>query len=162
SKLREAIAEYLTNARALKCRADQIIMVSGTQQGVDLCARLLLDNGDAVWMEDPGYLASRAAILSAGARIVPVPVDPEGLDVSEGERLCSRPRLVYVSPSHQYPLGFTMSLRRRLALLEWASKSGAWIIEDDYDSDFRYSGRPLPALQGLDAEERVIYIGTFS
>lgn len=160
--LREAIAEYLRNARAVKCEADQIIVVSGTQQGLDLCARLLLDPGDAVWMEDPGYLAARAALLGAGARIVPVPVDPEGLDVSEGERLCARARLVYASPSHQYPVGVTMTLRRRLALLEWASRSGAWIIEDDYDSDFRYSGRPLPALQGLDAEGRVIYIGTFS
>ena len=160
--LRESIAEYLISARAVKCEPDQIIIVSGAQQGIDVVCRLLIDTGDPVWMEDPGYLAARAAFASAGAQVIPVPVDEEGIDVAEGEKLSATARLVYVTPSHQYPIGVTMSLTRRLALLEWASRSGAWIIEDDYDSDYRYSGRPLPALQGLDAEGRVIYIGTFS
>jgi GntR family transcriptional regulator/MocR family aminotransferase len=115
-----------------------------------------------VWVEDYGYLAARGALTAAEARLVPVPVDEEGIDVSAGARLCADARLAYVSPSHQYPLGVTLSLGRRLALLEWASRTGAWVVEDDYDSEFRYSGRPLAAMQGLDEEGRVIYLGTFS
>ncbi|MGA9767833.1 MAG: PLP-dependent aminotransferase family protein [Blastocatellia bacterium] len=160
--LREAIASYLGAARAVNCEPDQVIIVAGAQQALDLVARLLLGTDDAVWIEDPGYLGARAAFIGAGARLIPVPVDEEGLDVAAGEARAPSARLVYVSPSHQYPLGVTMSLARRLALLEWANRSGAWIIEDDYDSEYRYAGRPLAALQGLDQEGRVIYLGTFS
>jgi GntR family transcriptional regulator/MocR family aminotransferase len=160
--LREAVANYLQLVRAVRCEPDQVILVSGSQQGLDLSARLLLDPGDAVWFEEPGYVGARAAFNSAGARLVPVPVDEEGMDVERGERLCARARLAYLSPSHQYPLGVTMSLERRFRLLEWAERSGAWILEDDYDSEFRYRGRPLASLQGLDPGGRVIYLGTFS
>jgi GntR family transcriptional regulator / MocR family aminotransferase len=160
--LREAIASYLGAARAVRCEAAQVIVVAGSQQALDLVARLLLDEGDAVWLEEPGYLGARAAFKSAGARIVPLPLDDEGLDVKTGAQLAPEARLVYVTPSHQYPLGVTMALARRLALLEWANRAGAWVLEDDYDSEYRYSGRPLAALQGLDAEGRVIYLGTFS
>jgi GntR family transcriptional regulator/MocR family aminotransferase len=160
--LREALAAYLGAARGVRCEAEQVIVVSGSQQALDLAGRLLLDPGDAAWIEDPGYLGARAALLAAGADLIPVPVDEEGLDVAAGRRLQSSARLAYVTPSHQFPLGRTMSLSRRLAFLEWADSAGAWILEDDYDSEYRYVGRPLPALQGLDRAERVIYVGTFS
>ena len=160
--LREAIAAYLGAARAVQCTPEQVIVVNGAQQGLDLVARLLLDPGDAAWMEEPGYLGARGAFLAAGATPVGVPVDREGLDIAAGEARRADARLVYVSPSHQYPLGVTMSLARRLALLAWAQRVGAWIIEDDYDSEYRYAGRPLASLQGLDTTGRVIYLGTFS
>jgi len=166
--LREAIAAYLGAARAVRCDPDQVIVIAGAQQGLDLAARLLMDPGEPVLVEDPGYIGTRGALLGAGARVVPVPLDGEGLDIAEGERRSPDARLVYVTPSHQYPLGVTMSLGRRLALLEWAHRVGGWILEDDYDSEFRYSGRPLASLQGLDAPDppatggRVIYLGTFS
>ena len=160
--LREAIATYLGAARAVQCEPEQVIVMAGRQQAFDLAARVLLDPDDAAWIEDPGYMGARSVLLGVGARLVPVPIDAEGLSVSAGEARCADARLVYVSPSHQYPLGVTMSLARRLSLLEWASRSGAWILEDDYDSEYRYTGRPLSALQGLDQEGRVIYIGTFS
>src|SRR5436305_8032724 len=160
--LREAIAAYLGAAPAVRCEADQVIIVAGAQQALDLTARLMLNAGDAAWIEDPGYLGTRAALLAAGARVVPVPVDTEGLDVQAGARLAPAARLVYVSPSHQYPLGVTMSLARRLALLDWAARANSWILEDDYDSEFRYAGSPIPSLQGLDAMHRVIYMVTFS
>lgn len=160
--LREAVAGYLGAARAVRCEPEQVIIVAGMQQAFDMAARVLLDPGDAAWVEDPGYLGARAALAGAGARIVPVPVDGDGLDVEAGAARAAEARLVYVSPSHQYPLGVTMTLARRLALLEWASRAGAWVLEDDYDSEYRYAGRPLAALQGLDREGRVIYLGTFS
>ena len=160
--LREAIANYLTSSRGLSCESDQVIIVGGSQQGLYLASQLLLDPGDRAWCEDPGYRGARVAFDAAGAEIVSVPVDREGIDVAEGRRRSPGARLAYVTPSHQYPLGSVMSLARRLELLSWASSSGAWIIEDDYDSEFRYSGRPLPALQGLDEEECVVYMGTFS
>jgi GntR family transcriptional regulator/MocR family aminotransferase len=160
--LREAIAAYIRTARAVCCDADQVIVVSGTQQAVDLIARVLLDPGDTVWLEEPGYLGARGAFLGAGVRVLPVPVDAEGLNVAEAEGRHAGARLCYVTPSHQYPLGVTMSLARRLALLDWARRAGAWIVEDDYDSEFRYAGRPLASLQGLDRDQRVIYLGTFS
>jgi GntR family transcriptional regulator / MocR family aminotransferase len=160
--LRRAIAEYVSAARGASCTAAQVIVVSGSQQGVDLAARVLLDPADEVWMEDPGYPGSRAALFAAGARVVPVPVDGEGLRVVDGERSAPRARMAYVSPSHQFPLGATMSASRRLELLRWASRAGAWILEDDYDSEFRYSTRPLASLQGMDQDGRVVYIGTFS
>lgn len=160
--LREEIAAYLGAARGVRCAPEQVIVVSGTQQAVDLTARILLDAGDAVWVEDPGYLGSRGAMIAAQARIVPVPVDAEGIEVETGKKLAPDARLICVTPSHQYPLGVTMSLKRRLELLRWASRAGAWILEDDYDCEYRYEGRPLAALQGLDNDNRVIYTGTFS
>jgi GntR family transcriptional regulator/MocR family aminotransferase len=160
--LRDAIASYLRAARAVRCTASQVVVVSGTQEGLDITARLLLDPGDAVWIEDPGYLGARGAFTGASARVCPVPVDKEGLVVQEGIARQPHARVVYVTPSHQFPLGVTMSLARRLALLEWVKRSGAWVIEDDYDSEFRYSGRPIAAMQGLDFTGRVIYAGTFS
>jgi GntR family transcriptional regulator/MocR family aminotransferase len=160
--LRHAIAEYLRAARGVRCSAGQVIVTAGSQQALNLAARLLLDPGDSAWVEDPGYMGARGALIAAGVRPVPVPVDSEGLSVTEGERLAPAARLAYVSPSHQYPLGVTMSLSRRMALLDWARRRPAWIVEDDYDSEFRYAGRPLAALQGLDTANRVIYTGTFS
>lgn len=158
--LRRAIASYLATARGVRCSYEQIVIVNGSQQALDLAARVLLDPGDAAGVEDPGYLGAKGAFLAAGARIVPVPVDAAGADVSSIRG--ARPRVVYVTPSFQYPLGVTMPLARRLALLAWASRTGAWILEDDYDSEYRYAGRPLAALQGLDDDGRVLYIGTFS
>lgn len=160
--LREAIAEYVQVARGARCLAEQVIVTSGSQQAVDLAARVLLDPGDAVWMEDPGYTGARAALQAAGAHIVAVPVDAEGLAVEAGRRLAPRARMAYASPSHQFPLGITMSAGRRLALLRWAAAVGAWVLEDDYDSEFRYDARPLASLQGMDEQGRVIYVGTFS
>ena len=160
--LREVISGYLGSARAVRCVPEQVIVVSGSQQALDLAARVLLDPGDAVWVEDPGYVGARGALSAAGARLVPVPVDGEGLDVAAGMEREPDAGLACVTPSHQYPLGVTMSLGRRLELLGWASRSGAWVVEDDYDSEYRYTGRPLEALQGLDTGERVLYVGTFS
>lgn len=160
--LREAVAAHLRSARAVNCDASQVIIVSGSQQAFDLTARILVDPGTVAWVEDPCYLGARNALLSAGAGVVPVPVDGEGLDLSEGLRRHGEGRLVYVTPSHQFPLGVTMSLSRRLSLLEWARRAGAFIIEDDYNSEYRYAGRPIASLQGLDRDGRVIYVGTFS
>ncbi len=160
--LREAIAHYLTASRAVRCQPEQVLIVSGAQQAMDITARILLDEGDVVWIEDPGYSRAREILLGAGARLISVPLDHEGLNVKAGKQLNDQARMVYVTPSHQYPLGITMSLARRLELLDWAQRTGAWILEDDYDSEFRYSGRPLASLQGLDTHGLVIYIGTFS
>jgi GntR family transcriptional regulator/MocR family aminotransferase len=160
--LRKAIAAYLGPARAVHCDPEQVLVLTGSQPGLDLIGRILLDPGDAAWVEEPGYPSARAALLGAGVRVVPVPVDGDGLDVAAGSARCPNARLVYVTPSHQYPLGVTMSLSRRLALLEWARRANAWVVEDDYDSEFRYAGRPLAALQGLDQDGCVLYLGTFS
>ncbi len=159
--LREAVAA-LSATRGVRCEPEQVIIVAGAQQAIDLAARLLLDSGDAVWVEEPGYLGAKGALAAAGGQLIPVPVDKEGLNVELGIQQAPQARLVYVSPSHQYPLGVTMSLARRLALLRWAIQADAWILEDDYDSEYRYTGRPLASLQGLDTGGRVIYIGTFS
>jgi GntR family transcriptional regulator / MocR family aminotransferase len=161
-EFREAIAAYLRTARAVHCDARQIMVVSGSQQALDICARTLLDPGDRVWIEDPGYLLLRSALTLAGCDLVPVPVDGEGLDVAAGIRLFRDARAVCVTPSHQYPLGATMSASRRFQLLDWARGAGAWIVEDDYDSEYRYESMPIASLQGLDQDSRVIYIGTFS
>jgi GntR family transcriptional regulator/MocR family aminotransferase len=161
-RLRQAIASYACAARGVHCEAEQVLVVAGSQQALDLAGRVLLDAGDDVWIENPGYLGARGAWTSAGARLVPVPVDEEGLRVTDGIRHAPGARLAYVSPSHQFPLGVTMSLERRLALLQWAERSGAWILEDDYDSEFRYDQRPLCSLQGLDTGGRVLYVGTLS
>lgn len=162
--LREAIAAHITVSRRVQCAPEQIIILPGAQGGLDLAARMLINPGDAVWMEDPGYLPARGALLGAGAQIVPVPVDREGLVVEAGIARAPQARLAYVTPSHQFPLGVTLSLKRRLALLDWAKSAEAYILEDDYDSEYRFARRPLPALQGLAEREtgRVIYVGTFS
>jgi GntR family transcriptional regulator / MocR family aminotransferase len=158
----QAIADYLASARAVSCSPEQVIVVSGTQQALDLAARVLINPGDAVWIEEPGYPPTRAVLVAAGARPVPVPVDDEGLSVVEGRAREPSARLISVSPSHQFPLGVTMSLKRRLELLEWARAVDGFVLEDDYDSEYRYAGRPLAALQGLDRDGRVIYVGTMS
>jgi GntR family transcriptional regulator / MocR family aminotransferase len=159
---RETIATYLRTARAVRCEAGQIMVVSGSQQALEISARVLLDDGSPVWVEEPGYRFVRDVLILAGCRLVPVPVDNEGLDVAAGIALCRKARAAYVTPSHQYPLGATMSASRRLQLLDWAENSGSWIIEDDYDSEYRYENMPIASLQGLDRNSRVIYIGTFS
>jgi GntR family transcriptional regulator/MocR family aminotransferase len=160
--LRDAIAQYLTTSRAVRCQPEQVLIVSGAQQAIDLTARTLLEEGDVVWMEDPGYHRARGILRGAGAKVVSVPLDQEGLNVEAGKQLSEKAHMAYVTPSHQYPMGITMSLARRLALLDWAQHVGAWILEDDYDSEFRYRGRPFASLQGLDAYGQVIYIGSFS
>jgi len=160
--LREAVADYLNSSRGVKCSADQALIISGVQQALDRTAHLLLNPGDRVWMEEPGYPGAAAAFHAVGARICPVPVDSEGLNLEVGKKRWPAPRLVYVTPAHQFPLGVTMSLRRRLSLLQWAQESGTIIFEDDYDSEYRYSGRPIPALQGLDRSQAVIFAGSFS
>jgi GntR family transcriptional regulator / MocR family aminotransferase len=160
--LREAITAQIGITRGVRCTPEQIILTAGSQGAFDLAARTLLGPGEAAWLEDPGYFGARGALFAAGARLVPVPVDEQGLVVEIGWQLCPEARLVSTTPSHQFPTGVTMSLPRRLALLEWARQANAWILEDDYDSEFRSSGRPLEALQGLDHAGRVLYIGTFS
>jgi GntR family transcriptional regulator / MocR family aminotransferase len=159
--LREAVADYLNTSRGVKCVAGQVVIISGVQEALDRAAHLLLDFGDPVWIENPGYPGAAAAFRAVGASICPVAVDSEGLNL-EAEKSLPKPRLVYVTPAHQFPLGVTMSLRRRLALLEWAAKTGAIIFEDDYDSEYRYSGRPIPALQGFDRSQSVIFAGSFT
>jgi len=161
-RFRDEIASYLRTARGVKCDASQIMVVSGSQQALDITARVLFDPGSRVWVEEPGYSLQRSVLIAAGCELCPVPVDAEGMDVEEGIRRYRRARAAFVTPSHQYPLGSTMSAARRLQLLNWAQSSGAWVVEDDYDSEFRYESQPVASLQGLDANSRVIYIGTFS
>ena len=158
--LRAALADYLRRARGVVCDPEQILVVNGSQQALDLVARVLLDPGDRVAVEEPHYLGARRVFVAGGARLVPVAVDADGLDPA---RLPERgTRLAYVTPSHQFPTGAVLSLPRRLALLAWARRTGAWVIEDDYDSEFRYAARPIEALQGLDQGGRVLYVGTLS
>ncbi|TKC92467.1 PLP-dependent aminotransferase family protein [Trinickia terrae] len=160
--LRHAIAEHLKVSRGVRCEIDQVFITDGTQSSLDHCARLFADPGEPVWLENPGYNGARAAFRSAGLTIVPIPVDADGIAPSAKDWRRAPPKLVYVTPSHQYPLGSVLSLERRLWLIEEARKTGAWIIEDDYDSEFRHDGPPLPAVQGLTADAPVIYLGTFS
>jgi GntR family transcriptional regulator/MocR family aminotransferase len=160
--LREAVAAHLAASRGVRCDAANVVMVAGSQHGIWLCGHLLADPGDPVWMEDPGYFAARHALSALRLRPVPVPVDADGLVVSEGAQRAPGARLVYCTPSHQNPTGATMSLARRMQLLQWAHGSGAWILEDDNASEYRYRGRPLAALQGIDNGGRVLYLGTFS
>ncbi len=157
--LREAIAAHLRAARGVKAIADQVVVVNGSQQALDLTARLLIDEGDRVVVEEPSYEAARQIFQAAGARLLPCRVDEAGLDVA---RLPEKARLAYVTPSHQFPTGSVLSLPRRLELLRWAERTGAHVLEDDYDSEFHYEGRPLAAVQGLDRSGRVLYVGTFS
>ena len=159
---REAICSYVRTARAVRCDPSQIIIVSGSQQALDLTARVLLDPGDTVWIEEPCYPLVHSVLVGSGCHPVSVPVDEEGLNVEAGVRLGSGARAAFVTPSHQYPMGTTMSASRRFHLLEWARKSGSWIIEDDYDSEYRFDSMPIPSLQGMDSAGSVIYIGTFS
>lgn len=160
--LREEIGAYLRDARGVRCDADQVIIVSGAQQAFELAGWMLLDPGDPVWVEDPGYVAGRDALRAAGAEVHGVPVDVAGLDVVAGRNSHPDPKMVLVTPSRQHPLGITMTLRRRLELLRWAQENGVWVLEDDYDSEFRYRDRPVAAMQGLDRYGCVIYTGTFS
>ncbi|HEY9627548.1 MAG TPA: PLP-dependent aminotransferase family protein [Coleofasciculaceae cyanobacterium] len=166
--LREAIARYVARARAVQCAPDQIILTNGTQQALDLVMRLLIDPGEVIAVEDPGYLSARRVFLSYGASLHPVPVDESGLQVDQLTRegtekaQIQKIRLVYVTPSHQFPTGSTLSLPRRLELLAWAQQNHALILEDDYDSEYRYGDRPILALQGLDRSHSVIYISSFS
>lgn len=162
SDLREVIAAHVRMTRAVRCDAERIMIVSGSQFGLEITTRALLDSGSRVWVEEPGYTLARAVLTGHGCRIVPVPVDTEGLDVSTGLRKCRQAQAALVTPSHQFPLGVTMGISRRLQLLDWAQSSGSWIIEDDYDSEFCYESSPIASLQGLDRDARVIYIGTFS
>ena len=161
-RFREAICEYLRTARAVRCEPEQIMIVSGSQQALQITANVLFDPGTTVWMEEPGYRLARNVFVAAGCRLIPVPVDQEGLKVATGIKRCPDARAAYVTPSHQYPFGSTMSAARRMQLLNWAQLQGAWIIEDDYDSEYRFESAPVSSLQGLDDNSRVIYIGTFS
>jgi GntR family transcriptional regulator/MocR family aminotransferase len=161
-ELRDAIARYLAAERGVHCDAEQILVTSGSQQAIRLAAALLLDAGDAVWMEDPGYYNARSAFVDANAQVVPVAVDDEGLRVVDGLARAPRARLAYVTPTHQMPLGVRMSVRRRLALLAWAAESDALVIEDDFDGDLELRGRPTPTLFELDAGRRVLHVGSFS
>ena len=160
--LREALADYLASCRGVRCTADQVVIVSAVQQGLDLLGRLLLKPGDPVWIEDPGYFGASIALANSGAKIIPVPVDDEGLSLTAGLKLCPRPLGMYVTPAHQFPLGMTMSLERRMAIVKWAARTGTFIIEDDYDSEYRLEGRPVPALQSLDRGSNVILLGSFT
>jgi len=158
--LRRALSDYLRVARSVKCTPDQIIITTGIHQSIDLTVRLLTDVGDRAWVEEPCYWGARSVLQSSGLTLVPVPVDDEGLNPRESDLQAPPPRIALVTPSHQYPLGMVMSLARRRTLLEYARQHGVWIIEDDYDSEFRYGSRPLASLQGLDDAGQVIYVGS--
>ncbi|MBV9339377.1 MAG: PLP-dependent aminotransferase family protein [Acidobacteria bacterium] len=158
-RLRQAICSHLRRSRAVVCDPDQVIIVNGSQQAIDLSSRVLIESGDTVAIEDPSYQGTREVLRAAGADLFPMPVDSDGLDPS---KLPSAARLVFVTPSHQFPTGAILPLARRLALLDWARRNKALIVEDDYDGEFYYQGQPIESLQGLDAHGRVIYIGTFS
>lgn len=160
-RLREVIADYLNSTRGVRCDASQIIIVSGAITAFEIIVQMLLDPGDTVLIEDPGYFGIRGVCLRASVKISPIPIDDEGASIT-AVRKNKKAKLLYITPSHQYPLGVTMSLNRRLELLEWARQNKTWIIEDDYDGELRYSGRPIPSLQGLDKDGLVIYCGTFS
>jgi len=160
--LRAAIAGYLSLSRSVRVTPEQVLITSGTQQSLDLAARLLTDHGDEAWVENPCYWGARRALQAAGLRLKPIDVDVEGIAPSTTDWQQGRPRLIYVTPSHQYPLGHVMSLQRRRALLQFAAQQRCWIFEDDYDSEFRFGGRPFASLQGLDEHAQVLYSGTFS
>jgi GntR family transcriptional regulator/MocR family aminotransferase len=161
-ELRKSICDYLQAARGVQCEPEQIVVTAGTQQAVDIVARVTQGPDREVWIEDPSYSLTRLALVAAGAKICPIPVDQHGVDVAEGIRRAPNARAVFITPSHQFPKGVVLSMARRLELLAWARESGAFIVEDDYASEFRYGGRPLASLQGLDDAERVIYIGTLN
>ncbi|WP_199200059.1 PLP-dependent aminotransferase family protein [Kosakonia sp. H7A] len=160
--LREAIATYLGISRGIACAPEQVFITTGYQGALELLCRTVLRTGDSGWYENPGYFPGRYALQQMGMTLTPVPVDEEGLQVAAGQQMAPNARFAVVTPSHQSPTGVALSLPRRLALLAWANQKDAWIIEDDYDSEFRYHGHPLPALKSLDHEQRVLYTGTFS
>ena len=160
--LRRAIAEYVGASRGVHCSPEQIIITAGAQQALDLIGRFLLVPGDRVWMEDPGYSGALQTLRATGARIVPLPVDEDGISVKAGRRLAPKAKLAYVTPANQFPMGVTMSAERRLELLSWAAGANAWVIEDEYDAEYRYFGHPVAALQTLDSSGCVIYVGTFT
>ncbi|MCB0550712.1 MAG: PLP-dependent aminotransferase family protein [Phaeodactylibacter sp.] len=160
--LRRAIVQYLRLSRGVRCEPEQVIIVNGIQQALGLACQLLLDPGARAWIEDPGYNGAREAMHLTGIRPIPVPLDAEGLSVRAGQAAAPDAKLAYVTPSHQYPLGVVMALGRRMELLDWAARNQAWILEDDYDSEYRYNGKPIAALQGIDRHNRVVYMGTFS
>jgi GntR family transcriptional regulator/MocR family aminotransferase len=160
--LREAVADYLGAARGVRCEPSQILVTTGSQQALQLAAQVLLDPKDRVWMEEPGYPSARHAFMTAGAQVLPVGVDHDGMNVAEIVQAGRDARVAYVTPSHQYPIGTTMSATRRVLLLNWAVRTGSWIIEDDYDSEYRFGSRPIASLQSMDVDARVIYVGTFS
>ncbi|MDR5875880.1 PLP-dependent aminotransferase family protein [Halomonas sp. CUBES01] len=160
--LKAALCDYLRLSRAVRCRPEQIVITQGAQQAFELITQLFTDHGDSVWMEEPGYGGAQACFLASGLAVTPIPVDQQGLNPSLAPENAPAPRLIYVTPSHQYPSGVTMPAPRRLTLLEHASRTGSWIIEDDYDSEFRYDTPPTPSLQGLAEQASVIYVGTFS
>jgi GntR family transcriptional regulator/MocR family aminotransferase len=160
--LRQAIAAHLKSARGVRCEPEQVIITAGAQQALALISSVFLEPNDEVWMEDPGYTSARGLFSLSRTKLIPVPVDEDGHNFKAALELSKKPRLIYVTPSHQYPLGLTMSVAHRLSLIEIARQTGAWIIEDDYDSEYRYSGHPLASLQGLDQNGRVLYVGTFS
>lgn len=162
-QLRAAICSYLGRSRAVRCSVDQIIIINGSQQAIDLVTKILIERGDTVAVENPGYLGARRAFWAQGAKLVPIPVDESGIVVETlDSKAAAQAKLVYVTPSHQFPTGAMLPLQRRLELLKWAERNGAVIIEDDYDSEFRFGSRPIPALQGLSDGTNVIYVGTFS
>lgn len=161
-ELRVAIADHLLSARGLRCDPDQIMLTSGTLHTLRIVLGTILKAKDQVWCEDPGYPIARGTIAQCGYRTVPIPVDPHGLHVAEGRAAAPSARAAYVTPSHQFPLGVQMSMPRRLELLDWAKQAGAFVFEDDYDSEFRYDGAPLMSLAGIDHLQRVIYMGTFA
>ncbi|MBT9315020.1 MocR-like pyridoxine biosynthesis transcription factor PdxR [Leptothoe spongobia] len=160
--LRQAVADYLQQARAVRCTPDQVLITNGSQQALSLITQLLVNPGDSVAIEEPGYRGARHIFKSNGAELLPIPLDRGGLVVDALINNNVKPRLVYVTPSHQFPTGALLSLPRRLALLQWAWKTGTLIVEDDYDSEYRYGGRPIPSLHGLDTHASVLYVGTFS
>jgi GntR family transcriptional regulator / MocR family aminotransferase len=160
--LREEIARYLGAYRGVRCSGEQIVVLASSQAALSLIANLLLDRGDVIAVENPGFHGARLAFQSAGLTLAPIPVDADGIATDRLLAARERPRAVYVTPSHQYPTGATLTLERRLALIHWAERHKTWIVEDDYDSEFRYDGRPVAAIQGLDPTGRVLYLGTFS
>jgi GntR family transcriptional regulator / MocR family aminotransferase len=161
-ELRNSVCDYLQAARGVRCEPEQVVITAGTQQAVDIVARVTEGPEKQVWVEDPGYSLTRFALIAAGAKVCPIPVDQNGINVTEGIRRAPKARAVFITSSHQFPKGVPLSMARRLELLAWARKSSAWIVEDDYASEFRYGGRPLASLQGLDEADRVIYVGTLN
>ncbi|MDQ3281014.1 MAG: PLP-dependent aminotransferase family protein [Acidobacteriota bacterium] len=161
-RLRSAIAQYVGAARGVACEAPQVIITNGLQHSLEMICRVLVEPGESLWYEDPGYPPARAALTATGSQVVLVPVDEEGIDVAAGLAQCATPRLIYVTPSHQFPLGVTMPVSRRLQLLDAARRSDSWIVEDDYDGEYRHRTAPVPAIHALDTDGRVIYLGSFS
>ena len=160
--LRQAISDYLGTARGVRADADQVIVTTGTQQAIDLAIRVLLKPGDEAWVENPGHPLTAHALLAAGIKLRAIAVDQNGRDVSAGQRVAGKARAAFITPSHQFPTGVVLSMARRMELLAWARARKAWLVEDDYASEYRYSGKPLSSLQGLDDAGRVIYVGTLN